>query len=258
MSLLPAGLHHNARPSGRSARCGGPADRSKRCDRQGEPVGGSGQKRCARQGEPVGGSGHLLPARSPIHGLTRGARLLPRCRRSALTTAARPPGTALTTAARHDRRVRVAAACSRDQPTVSDPRRARGPRRQARPARSAPWPTKAGALVEVASLSADRATCFPRDRASCPHARRSAPASLPQVGPHRRGSPARHRASSQRCLVTPICSGSDSCNRPAGCFVPRPTGNDPRRARGPWGSQEAHMTCAVRRLRSGTRSRRRP
>ncbi len=67
--------------------------------------------------------------------------------------------------------------------------RPRGPRRQARPARSAPWPTKAGALVEVASLSADRATCFPRDRASCPHARRSAPASLPQVGPHRRGSP---------------------------------------------------------------------
>jgi len=46
----------------------------------------------------------------------------------------------------------------------------------------------------LASLSADRATCFPRDRASCPHARRSAPASLPQVGPHHRGSPDRHRA----------------------------------------------------------------
>ncbi len=52
-------------------------------------------KQGARQGEPVGGSGHLLPARSPIHGLTRGARLLPRCRRTALTAAARPPSTAI-------------------------------------------------------------------------------------------------------------------------------------------------------------------
>jgi hypothetical protein len=148
-------------------------------------------------------------------------------------------------------------ACDCDSPTlVMQPCRSvfvipacRVLRSTARRERSAPrpWATKAGAL-DKASLSADRATCFPRDRASCPHARRSAPASLPQDSPHRRGSPARHRAPSQRCLVTPIGSGSDSRNRLLGCFALRPAEHDPRRARGPRRQARSWMWRACRRI----------
>jgi hypothetical protein len=259
---------------------------------QGEPVGGPGrsasaERACRRIGAFGLGRASLSADRATCFPRDRAS--CPHARRSAPASLPQVGPHRRGSPTRHRARVcstprphvRVAAGCSRSRPAGNDPRRARGPwgsqeahttcavrrlrsgtrsrrrprprgpRRQARPARSAPWPTKAGALVEVASLSTDRATCFPRDRASCPHARRSAPASLPQVGPHRRGSPTRHRA---RVCSTP----RPHVRVAAGCSRSRPAGNDPRRARGPWGSQEAHTMCAVRRLRSGTRSRRRP
>jgi hypothetical protein len=103
----------------------------------------------------------------------------------------------------------------------------------------------------LASLSADRATCFPRDRASCPHARRSAPASLPQDGPHRRGSPTEHRA---RDRAAPVGHGDRRRRTGRVAIAQRSLIADGRERQPRCGWPES----AVRRLRSGTRSRRRP
>jgi hypothetical protein len=254
--------------------------------RKGEPVGGSERARVrVRKGEPVGGSGHLLSARSGVlpsraalgsclaaAGRPSPPRLARQAPRSRLRLAhARgvsmpqrvrdpdlpgaslhgPPGTIRAVPVGHGgRRRRTRRAPSGDCGAGRVAVAGRDPRdHEGRRARGSGKPVggSGGTLgLGKASLSADRATCFPRDRASCPHARRSAPASLPQVGPHRRGSPARHRARDCGSPTLVVCPCRSVFVIPT-CRVLRSTARRERSAPCPWAMAVAGGAQDVRR-----------